>query len=110
MQTDVGGGMGTFNAERAEEMARDLLDWSKRSGERLVEVVRREVRRQLKLVGVATRDELSALKKRVTTLEREVRGRGGAKATSSKKKAAGSTTSKSSSKRTSTRKRSASSG
>lgn len=67
----VEAGLGALSSERAEELARDMLEWSRRSGERLVGLIRREVQRQMKVVGVATRDELSALRKRVRALERQ---------------------------------------
>ncbi len=95
----VDAGLGALSSERAEEMARDLLEWSRRSGERLVGVVRREVQRQLKLIGVATRDDLSDLKKRVRALERQQAKRAPAKKASAKKSAAKKTAAKRSSAR-----------
>lgn len=89
----VEAGLGAIGSERAEE----LLEWSRKNTQRVVDLVRREVQRQLKLVGVATRDELSELKKRVRTLERQVgkpAGAPGAKKASSKKPAAKRSSSK----------------
>ena len=86
-------GLGAIGSERAEE----LLEWSRKNTQRVVDLVRREVQRQLKLVGVATRDELSELKKRVRTLERQVgkpASTPGAKKATSKKPAAKSSSSK----------------
>jgi len=68
----VEAGLGTLKAERAEELARELMDWSKRSTERVVGLVQREVKRQLRLAGAATQDELRELRKRVRSLERRL--------------------------------------
>ncbi len=81
--------------DKVQKMAQDLLDWSNRSRKRLSEAVQREVRDQLKTLGVASRDEVDALKRRVRELEREV-GVTGAKKTTVKRTA----TKKSSAKRT----------
>lgn len=56
--------------EQVQRVAGDLLEWSKTNRERMTEMVRREVREQLRSMGVATRDDLDALKKRVRDLER----------------------------------------
>lgn len=68
----VEAGLGTLKAERAEEIARDLMEWSRRNTERVVAIVQREVKRQLRLAGAATQDELRELRKRVRTLERRL--------------------------------------
>lgn len=101
----VEAGLGTLKAERAEELARELMDWSKRSTERVVGLVQREVKRQLRLAGAATQDELRELRKRVRSLERrlEKAEKGRASKTSSK-----SSTSKTSSRKTAPAKRSGS--
>lgn len=62
--------------EQVTKAAQELLEWSNRNRERLTELVRKEVRSQLKAVGVASRDEVEALRKRVRQLER---GAGAAK-------------------------------
>jgi polyhydroxyalkanoate synthesis regulator phasin len=56
--------------EQVQRFAQDLMDWSAKSRERLTELIRSEVRSQLKALGVATRDEMDALKARVRILER----------------------------------------
>jgi polyhydroxyalkanoate synthesis regulator phasin len=56
--------------EQVQRVAQDLLEWSKANRDRLTKTVRREVREQLQAMGVATRDEVDALKKRVRDLER----------------------------------------
>jgi polyhydroxyalkanoate synthesis regulator phasin len=57
--------------EQVSRAAQEILKWSNRNRERLAEFVRAEVSSQLKSMGVATRDELDALRKRVRELERE---------------------------------------
>ncbi len=86
--------------EQVQKFARDLLDWSNKSRQRLTEAVQREVKSQLKSLGVAGRDEVDALKKRVRELERQLGGR----ATTAKKPAAKRSGAK---KTTSAKKRSA---
>ena len=61
---------GEARRDQASALARQLLDWSRRSSERFRETVRREVRRQIARSGVATKDEVVALRRRVRDLER----------------------------------------
>jgi polyhydroxyalkanoate synthesis regulator phasin len=56
--------------EQVARLAGDLLEWSQKNRERLRNVVRGEIRDQLRQSGVATQAELDALKKRVRELER----------------------------------------
>jgi polyhydroxyalkanoate synthesis regulator phasin len=59
--------------ERKEQIAKtaaDLLEWSQRNRERLRTGIRREISDQMQQMGVATRSELDAVKKRVRDLER----------------------------------------
>jgi len=60
--------------DQVQKVARDLIDWSNKSRQRLSEAVQREVKSQLKSLGVAGRDEVEALKKRVRELERQLGG------------------------------------
>ena len=69
--------------DQVQKVARDLIDWSNKSRQRLSEAVQREVKSQLKSLGVAGRDEVDALKRRVRELERQLGG-----ATTAKKPAA----------------------
>ncbi|HEX6230824.1 MAG TPA: hypothetical protein VF029_03865 [Actinomycetota bacterium] len=71
--------------EQISKAAQDLMDWSNKNRERLAELVRREVRSQLKSVGVASRDEVDALRKRVRELER---ARAGSKRSTAKRSTA----------------------
>ncbi|MEW6060279.1 MAG: hypothetical protein AB1551_09125 [Actinomycetota bacterium] len=56
--------------EQVQKFAKDLMNWSNKNRERMVELIRREVRAQLNLMGVTTGDELEALRDRVDRLER----------------------------------------
>jgi BMFP domain-containing protein YqiC len=56
--------------EQISKTAQDLMDWSARNKDRLTGIVRDEVRSQLRQMGVASRDEVEALRKRVRELEK----------------------------------------
>ncbi|HMC36976.1 MAG TPA: phasin family protein, partial [Actinomycetota bacterium] len=55
---------------QVNRVAQDLLEWSQRSREWITEAISREVKRQLSALGIATREDLDALRKRVRELER----------------------------------------
>lgn len=114
MRRYMDAGREAVTGERAEDLARDLLDWSRRNAERLSGLVRREVQRQLRLAGVATRDEVSELKKRVRELEQQVAaapaGRTAGKKTSARSPATKTSTRKTPAKKTSAGKASATTG
>jgi polyhydroxyalkanoate synthesis regulator phasin len=85
--------------EQVAKLAADLLDWSQRNRGRLTQMIRDEVRDQLRQMGVASQEELDALRKRVRDLERASRART-AKAASAKR-ASKASAAKSSAKATS---------
>jgi polyhydroxyalkanoate synthesis regulator phasin len=91
-------------SEQVNRFAHDLAGWSQRTREKVTELVRSEVKRQLKAMGVVTRDDLDAVRARVRDLEK-AGGRSGAagRRTSGAKRSS----SKRSATRTSTRKTSA---
>ena len=62
--------------DQVTKTAADLMEWSQRNRTRLVELIRREVRDQLRQMGVATEEEVNALRKRVRDLERTARATG----------------------------------
>jgi len=62
--------------EQVTKTAADLMEWSQRSRTKLLELIRGEVRDQLRQMGVATEDEVNALRKRVRDLERTARATG----------------------------------
>jgi len=80
--------------DQVTKTAADLMEWSQRSRTRLVELIRGEVRDQLRQMGVATEEEVNALRKRVRDLERTSRAtgaRGGGKKTAGAKTTAKAT-------------------
>ncbi len=70
--------------EQITKAANEILRWSSRNRERMVELVRSEVSSQLKTLGVASRDEVDALRKRVRELERAKGARPAAKRSTSR--------------------------
>jgi polyhydroxyalkanoate synthesis regulator phasin len=88
--------------EQVTKFAQDLVERSQKSRDRLTALVQGEVKRQLKQLGVASRDEVDSLKKRVRELER---GSGGAAKKSPAKRSTKRPASKASSAKKSTEKR-----
>ena len=73
--------------DQVSKTAADVMEWSQRNRTRLVELVRGEVRDQLRQMGIATEEEVNALRKRVRDLERTARAtgaRGGGKTSGAK--------------------------
>ena len=64
---------GQARKEQATRIARDVVEWSKKNSELIADVVQREVRHQIARLGVATKEEVSSLRRRVRDLEGEVR-------------------------------------
>jgi polyhydroxyalkanoate synthesis regulator phasin len=56
--------------EQVARLAGDMLEWSQRNRDRLRDFIGREISNQLTSMGVASRAEVDALKKRVRELER----------------------------------------
>lgn len=83
--------------DQVKKTAKDLMAWSNKNRERLTSMVQTEVKSQLKTIGVASRDEVDALRKRVRELERGQGKKSTRKRTAAKrsttKPAAGSPTS-----------------
>jgi polyhydroxyalkanoate synthesis regulator phasin len=86
----IEGSLGNLTPARAQEIARgmldrdaakeqvaktaaDLMDWSQRNRNRISDMVRAEVRKQLRQSGVATSEEVAALRKRIRALEQAVK-------------------------------------
>jgi polyhydroxyalkanoate synthesis regulator phasin len=80
--------------DQIAKSAADILEWSQRNRQRLRSAIQDEIRDQMRQMGVATRDELDALRKRVRELERGAgmtasgRRRAAAKKTTAKKRSA----------------------
>lgn len=98
----VEAGRDTLKPERAEELARELMEWSRRNTERVVSIVQREVKRQLRLAGGATQDEVRELRKRVRSLERRLEK---AEKTTTRKAASSKATASRSSSKSASRKK-----
>jgi polyhydroxyalkanoate synthesis regulator phasin len=60
---------GQARKDQATQLARDLLDWSRKSSERLRETIGREVAKQIGRAGLATTAEVESLKRRIRRLE-----------------------------------------
>ena len=89
-------------AGQIREMGQQIMDWSQQSRGQFLEVVQREVRKQLKAFGLATTDDIDALRKRVRELEKSVAGSTTTRKAPTKRSAAKKRTSaKSSASRTS---------
>jgi polyhydroxyalkanoate synthesis regulator phasin len=56
--------------DQIAKTAADLLEWSQRNRSRLRSAIQDEIRDQMRQMGVATQDELDAVRKRVRELER----------------------------------------
>lgn len=54
---------------RAADLARDLVEWSKNSRERVRELIGNEVKKQVEQLGLATKDDVDSLKQRLWKLE-----------------------------------------
>jgi polyhydroxyalkanoate synthesis regulator phasin len=81
--------LGGEGRERIQKAAQDLLEWSARTGERVAEMIQREVRKQLTAAGVASKDDLDALRKRVRDLEKATSSSPGSRPRSSAKRSGG---------------------
>jgi len=71
--------------EQVTKTAKDLLEWSNKNRERLTDLIRNEVRSQMKTFGVATREDVDALRKRVRELERTGAGKRATKRSTAKR-------------------------
>lgn len=60
---------GQARRDQVTTLARDLLDWSRKNSDRLLDTIRTEVKRQLTRAGVATKDDIESLKQRIRKLE-----------------------------------------
>ncbi|MFN2545572.1 MAG: hypothetical protein ABR600_13530 [Actinomycetota bacterium] len=73
--------------DQVNRVAQELMEWSQRSREWVTELVQREVKRQLASVGIATREDLDAIRKRVRELERSALKASGSKRAAPKRSA-----------------------
>jgi polyhydroxyalkanoate synthesis regulator phasin len=86
--------------EQVAKTAADLMEWSQRNRQRL----RSEIKDQMRQMGLATQDELDALRKRVRELERAagMTASGGRRAPAKKTSAKRASSKKTAAKKTST--------
>lgn len=89
---------GQARKEQAGQLAHDLMEWSRKGSERLLATIRREVKRQVQNAGVATKDEVDSLKRRIRDLERSS-GRASSAAAPRRKASGAKTTSARAAKR-----------
>jgi polyhydroxyalkanoate synthesis regulator phasin len=81
---------GQARADQAGRIAKDLIDWSLKSSERLRETIRHEVQKQMSKAGVASKDEVDALKRRIRELESQSKAKAPAAKATTQRSAAGS--------------------
>ncbi|MGH2663770.1 MAG: phasin family protein [Actinomycetota bacterium] len=60
---------GQARRDQAAKLAKDILEWSRESSDRLGQLIRREVKKQISKAGLATKDELESVKRRIRKLE-----------------------------------------
>ncbi len=65
---------GQARADQAGRVARDLVEWSRKNSERLRDTIRHEVQKQMSKAGVASKEEVEALKRRIRELESKAKG------------------------------------
>lgn len=75
-------GQGQLAQEQVQGFVDDLVDESRRRTDEMLDVVRREIQRQVKTLGIATKDDLARLESRIATKKTST------KKTSTKKKTA----------------------
>jgi polyhydroxyalkanoate synthesis regulator phasin len=68
---------GQVRTDQATRLARDLLDWSRKSSEQLRDSIGREVSRQISRSGLATKEDLEPLKRRIRKLETDLKSLAG---------------------------------
>ena len=57
---------GEIQREQAQERVDDLLDRSRKNTDQLLDVVRSEIRSQLSAMGLATKDDIARLEKKIS--------------------------------------------
>ena len=60
---------GEVQAEQAQQAVEELMERNRRNTERLVETVRKEMRNQVGNLGLATKDDVARIQRRIDTLE-----------------------------------------
>jgi hypothetical protein len=101
--------MAGASRERVQAFAQDLVERSARNRERVMGLVQREVAKQLKAVGVATKEDLDALRKRVRDLEKAAAASSSSRSSTTRPAAKKPAAKKSTAKRSTAAKRASSS-
>lgn len=60
---------GEARRDQAARLAQELTAWSRKNSDRLLSSVRAEVKAQISKAGLATKDDVEALKRRIRKLE-----------------------------------------
>jgi polyhydroxyalkanoate synthesis regulator phasin len=60
---------GQARRDQAARLARELSTWSRRNSERFMSSIRAEVRNQISKAGLATKEDVEGLKRRIRKLE-----------------------------------------
>lgn len=60
---------GELRARDAQKFARELIDRAERNRKELTGLIQKEIRRQVKALGLATREDVERLRKRIRELE-----------------------------------------
>ena len=91
-------GQGQLAQEQVQGFVDDLVDESRRRTDEMLEVVRREIQRQVKTLGIATKDDLARLESRIS-------GRSAVRKTTKKSPATAKTAAKKTTKKKTTKKK-----
>jgi len=83
---------GDLQSAQVGRFAEDLVRRTQRNRETMSRLIQREVKRQLSLLGIATRDEVARLQQRVRALEQAAERQAAAAATGARKPAASRST------------------
>ncbi len=101
-------GQGQLAQEQVQGFVDDLVDESRRRTDEMLDVVRREIQRQVKTLGIATKDDLARLESRIAPKQGPAKKKAPAKKKSAAKKKAApktkSATKKAATKKTTTKK------
>jgi polyhydroxyalkanoate synthesis regulator phasin len=93
---------GEIRRDQVSGLARDLVTWSRKNRDRLQELIGREVKKQVTRMGVATKEDIDSLKRRVRDLERAGKAPARSAASPAKKSTARPRKKSTASKRTTT--------
>lgn len=86
---------GEVRARDLQKAAQQVVDRSKRNREELVRLIRKEIRRQVQTLGLATKDDVERVARRVRALESEQKSTRSRSSSSSRAKSTTKSTAKS---------------